>query len=316
MGGLIFLLLLGGALTLIAAIAMVARSLTHPPRRTYGSAIARGLAGDPSELDPPRLFEAWSFTSRGLDLPVWDIPGDDPAGPIVVLVHGWGDSRIGGLVRLFAVLPVASRVILWDLPGHGEAPGTCALGTREADDLRSLLATIKADVPIVLFGWSLGAGLAIELAAGNASDHERARIAGVIAEAPYRFAITPARRVMHLRRLPHRLNLPPAFWLLGMRFGVGARWTRFDRAIHAANLSCPLMLIHGTDDEVCPIDDSRSIARAVPHGTPVDFTETESAGHNDLWTDPRFAPQHASAVQRFIRERVAGASVAHPDALP
>lgn len=315
MAGLIALLLLGGALALIASILVVAHALTHPPRRTYGSAVGRGLACDPSELDPPRAFVAWSLASRRLDLPVWDVPGDDPDGPVVIMVHGWGDSRIGGLVRLPAVVPVASRVILWDLPGHGEAPGSCALGTREVEDLAALIEVLGRDTPIVLFGWSMGAGIAIACAADNTTDSDRAPVAGIIAEAPYRLAKTPAHRVMHLRRLPHRLNLPPALWLIGTRVGVGPGWRGFDRAEHAGRLGCPMLILHGSHDEVCPVDDAKAIAAKTASGL-VELHITAGAGHNDLWTDPRFALQDARAARRFIRERVGGASVAGVEALP
>lgn len=318
MAGLIALLLLGGALTLVGAVVLVVHALTHPPRRTYGSAVGRGLACDPSELDPPRDFQAWSFSSHGLDMPVWDVAGDEPDGPVVVMVHGWGDSRIGGLVRLGAVAPVASRVILWDLPGHGEAPGSCALGTREVEDLAALVEVLGCETPIVLFGWSMGAGIAIACAA-DTTNPDRAPIsrgiAGVIAEAPYRLAQTPAHRVMHLRRLPHRLNLPPALWLIGAWVGVGPAWRGFDRAAHAKHLRCPLLIIHGSHDEVCPIDDARAIAAAADPGL-VQLHITAGAGHNDLWTEPNCALEHTKAVRWFIRQRVGGASVAGVDALP
>src|SRR5689334_9666437 len=120
----------GLALLWCAAVAYTTWMLTHPPRRPYAAAVARGRPGDPGDLD--RAFESWSVRSRGMDLPVGDVPGDDAAGPVVVMTHGWADSRVGGLVRLPSILPVASRVVLWDLPGHGEAPGTCRLGTVEA----------------------------------------------------------------------------------------------------------------------------------------------------------------------------------------
>src|SRR5204862_21161 len=133
--------------------------LTHPPKRTYASAVARGRPGDPSELDTPRRFESWSFTSRGKQFPVWEVAGDDPVGPTIVMTHGWADSRIGALVRVGALAPVASRIIMWDLEGHGEAPGWCALGLRETEDLIALAE--RCGSRLVLYGWSLGAGVSL-----------------------------------------------------------------------------------------------------------------------------------------------------------
>ena len=67
------LLFLALSLALLWAIstASIAWMLTHPPRRTYASAIARGRPGDPGELDRPREFHSWSFRTRGMRLPVW-----------------------------------------------------------------------------------------------------------------------------------------------------------------------------------------------------------------------------------------------------
>ncbi|MFM9996545.1 MAG: alpha/beta hydrolase [Phycisphaerales bacterium] len=365
MTGLLILLAIGAAIFWATMVAHVAWMLAHPPRRTYASAVARGRPGEPSELDPPRAFQSWTFRSRGFEFPVWDIAGDDPAGPIVILTHGWADSRIGGLVRVNAIAPHASRVILWDLPGHGEAPGVCRLGTAEVKDLRALMDVVGekrrdeetqrrsdqspererrvgAPAPLVLYGWSLGAGVSIVVA------RDDARIAAVIAESPYRLPATPARNVLRARALPHRLTLPPALWLLGMLFRVGPQFRPrqenaesaegakgrgeeqelrdsipgrepepgfprdsapsapsafslpFDRAAHAGALPCPLLVLHGTDDEVCPIEDGRAIAAAAPAGR---IVEVAGGRHNDLWTEPANTERCEKAVVELLTNR-------------
>lgn len=249
MTGLLILLATGLALCWASAVVYVAWMLTHPPRRTYASAVARGRPGEPSELVPARRFESWTFKSRRLEFPVWEIEGDDAAGPAVILTHGWADSRIGGLVRVPAIAGAASRVILWDLRGHGEAPGVCRLGTAEVEDLEALVELVKGQrgrgaegrsdgasrhqgvgassrdaetaASVVLYGWSLGAGVSIVVAARQGRD---GRIAGVIAESPYRVPATPARNVLRARGLPHRGVLEPALWMVGVLLGVGPRF--------------------------------------------------------------------------------------------
>jgi len=290
--GLIWLLLMGLVIAWAAATLYAAWVLTHPPRRTYASAVSRGRPGDPSELDPPRPFETWKFRALGREFDAWDITGDDPAGPLVILSHGWGDSRLGGLVRLSAIAPLASRLILWDMPPQGSAGGACRLGTREHLYLRALIDTLDpSDLPLVLYGWSLGAGVSIVEAAGDS------RVGGVMAEAPYRFAITPARNVLHLQRLPHRLNLSPAFWALGALLGVGLGWRGFDRADHAARLVCPLLVIHGENDPICPPEDGRAIAQAAQDA---EFVPIPGGSHNDLWTNPELAEHAATSVRTFL----------------
>src|ERR1051325_5442832 len=190
--GLAVLLLVGLLIAIIAMTAYTTFLLTHPPRRTYASALARGRPGEPGELDPgprgKRSWKSWTLQHRGLDLPVWDIEGDKPDGRVFILSHGWGDSRIGGLTRTPPLAQFASRVILWDMPGHGEARGTCSLGTREVGALQNLIERIGE--PVILYGWSLGAGVSIVAAA------ETSGVAAVITEAPYCLPATPARNVL------------------------------------------------------------------------------------------------------------------------
>ncbi len=303
------------AVGLLAAVAVsglhTAWSLRHPPRRTYAWAVARRVPGDPSELEPSRPYEVFTFRGTRSDLPAWRVPGDNPQGPVVVMTHGWGSGRIGGLKRLGAVLPHARAVILWDLPGHGESPGTARLGTDEHLDLAALLDTISPPsppdqpVPIVLFGWSLGAGVSIRAAAQNAGRHD---LRAVIAEAPYIHAPTPARGVIRLRGLPHTINLPLAMMLLGTRLGVGPRWAGFARDRHAARLGeIPLTVIHGEADPVCPVADGRAIADAAPNGRLVTIPH---GGHNNLWTDPVLETQTRRAVEDTLRAAIKPAPLA------
>lgn len=298
--GLALLLAIGFAVFVLAAAWYTGWMLTHPPRRTYASAVARGRPGEPSELPTPRAFESWTFTSHGAEFPVWEIAGDLPPsrGPTIILTHGWADSRVGGLIRIAALAPFASRLILWDMRGHGDGPSLCRLGTREVDDLAALIEHLtdnEADHPnLILYGWSLGAGCSI--VAATRPDLQP-RIAAVIAEAPYRLPWTPARNVLRIRALPYRLNLPIAFAVLGACFGVGPRWRRFDRAAHASRLTRPLLVLHGANDRVSPPADGRVIAAAAPSSHLAEITD---GGHNDLWTDEPLAAKCSAAVHQFL----------------
>jgi pimeloyl-ACP methyl ester carboxylesterase len=321
--GLLQLLAAGYATFLASLIAYTAWMLTHPPRKTYAWAVARGRPGDPSELPGRgREFAVWTFASRGLTFEVWDVAGDAPEGPTVILTHGWADSRLGGLARAPMLAMGASRLILWDLRGHGGAPGWCRLGTAEVEDLVELVGVVKGKESgehypcratgngtgggqehypcratgsgtggIVLYGWSLGAGVSIAAAARGIG------VAGVIAEAPYRRVETPARNVMRGFRLPHALNLPPAMWGLGVLFGAGAAWREFDRALHAGRLACPLLVLHGEHDAVCPVEDARAIAAAA---SKADLVIVAGAGHNNLWTDPASAEVCGRVALAFL----------------
>ncbi len=316
--GLAQLLLVGLLIAFLWSVAWTIWRLTHPPRRTYASALARGRPGDPGELPAGpngerRAFTSWTLrTSDGLDLPVWDMAGDEPRGPVLILTHGWGDSRIGALTRVEPLLGSISRAVMWDMRGHGDAPGTCRLGTREVGDLRRLIAQVRGAgaepcPSVVLLGWSLGAGVGIAASAeaddGDPADsREDQNVAAIIAEAPYRIAITPARNVLRGLGLPVGPGLRVAFWLLGIDFGVGPSWRGFDRAAHAARLRTKLLVVHGDQDEVCPIDDAQAIAAACPGAT---LIEVRGGGHHSLWTTPALREQFLARLAEFLPREAA-----------
>ncbi|MCA9293284.1 MAG: hypothetical protein KDA20_05665 [Phycisphaerales bacterium] len=293
--GLLALLGIGLAIAAALVIWLTIWRLRHPPRKTYAWAVARNRPGDPSELDTPRTFDTYELALEEHHprerSPIWDIEGDTPAGPVVIFTPGWGDSRIGVLPRLRGLAPHASRILTWDPPGHGDAPGRCALGTREPPMLATLArhAHETHNRPIVLAGSSLGGGVCIVT---TATLGDALPIAGVIAEAPYRLPWTPARNVMRLAGYPYRWNIVPVFGLLAIRLGG---WRTFDRARWAKQVICPLLVIHGTLDEVCPLQDGRDIASAAPAGT---LIAIEGRTHNDLWADDE--PRAAEATQTFL----------------
>lgn len=295
--------LLGAGLALAVALSAVltAVRLRRPPRRTAAWAASRGVASDPGELDDPAPFTTAAIQVDGSSIELWEIDGNCDNGPVVIVTPGWGDSRLGALPRLGALRSWASRIIAWDPPGLGASAGRCGLGVRESVMIRALCERYANEQGVVLYGWSLGGGASI--AAG-----ESERVVGVIAEAPYRVAGTPARNVLRAAGLPYRLNLPLAMWLLGTRLGVGPAWRGFDRAVHSARLSVPVLVIHGTDDAVCPVEDGRAIAKAAAHGS---IAEIAGGGHNDLWSNARHRDACERAVSAFA-EGLTGSPASSP----
>ncbi|GAB5495757.1 MAG: hypothetical protein Phyf2KO_08370 [Phycisphaerales bacterium] len=302
MTGLLLLLALGLFICWALVVAYTLWGLVHPPRKTYASAVRRGIPGEPSELDVPREFEEWSFRSRDNSLTAWDITGDNPAGPVCVFTHGWGNAKLDALVRLGPFVKHCSRIVAWDMPGHGESEGLCDLGVGEVDDLVALINKIETDEPIVLFGWSLGAGVSIA-AATKLKDKVRA----LVAEAPYRLAYTPAKNVVSQSAMPWRTTLKPGFFAMGLlrrRSPLWAgNWPEFDRAEFARSLTCPLLVIHGDDDTVSPYIDGQEIAEAAPNSI---LHTIEGGSHNTLWIEESWRESASDAVDSFLSEVLAG----------
>ncbi|USN99465.1 MAG: alpha/beta fold hydrolase [Phycisphaeraceae bacterium] len=282
--GLAGLLTVGLVVYLAALTVVTHRRLRRPRRRTYAWAVACGLPGEPSELARPRAYSAWTFSRAGLEFGVWDIEGDDDAGPIVVATHGWGGSRIEMLGRAAALAPAASRVVLWDMPGHGETGGVCSLGGREVDDLLALVGVVGR--PVVLLGHSLGAEVCLR--AAHASPE---LVQGLILEAPYRRGITPARRMLRVAEFPVLVNLPAAMAMIGLVSGRGIRARWQDLAALAPRV--PTLVLHGSADETCPIEDAEAIASA----SGGELVRLEGAGHQNLFECDVVADQ----VRGFLR---------------
>lgn len=311
--GLAQLLAVGFVLATLAGTLFTAHRLLHPRRKTVAWAIARGVASDPSELDEPRTFDAYERAltdarGRTHHAPVWDIPGDDPRGPLVVYTPGWGDSRVGVLARLPALAPAASRIIAWDPPGLGDATGEWALGLHEPPLLAELVRQTARDAgtdagpDVVLFGASAGAGVSIACAVLLQGDPTGPRVHAIIGEGAFRRPRTPARNVVRRSGLPWAVTGPLAFMLLGVRAGVGPRWRGYDRADLAARLrDTPLLLLHGDRDETCPLAEVREIEAAAP-APGARLAVIPGAGHNDLWLDPATARPAAERVRQFLRE--------------
>lgn len=240
--------------------------------------------------------------------------------------------------------------------GESPAGSRCALGTREPAMIRALIEHAAATHArlIILYGFSLGAGASIVAAAERAASLSSPQPSGtgvppvapqpssslfsppsspkpqaptpihaVIAEAPYRQPWTPARNVLRLAGLPERTVVPTVFALLGARFGAGPRWrgahagVGFDRAIHAARVDAPLLVIHGGSDEICPAEDGEAIAAAAPRGT---FARIEGATHNEMWRDAATANRATETIDRFLRQiapaRIEGADARGASAIP
>lgn len=282
--GLLFLLALGGAIYWLGLVSWTIRALMRPPRQTYGSAVSKGRSGDPSELEKARPYSNWTLPSQGRNLVVWDIDGEASEGPVVIVTHGWGSGKVNALARVPTLTALCSRIVLWDQPGHGESGGGCTLGVREPADLLAIIERVGQDRPIVLAGSSMGAGVSIA-AASLCSD-----VALVIAEAPYAVPSTPARNVMRQRHAPIKLNLGPALSWVGLvstKRWAGPSLSRsseqpFDRTKLAAKLQCPLLVLHGDQDQTCPIEDGRAIATACTGGR---IVEISGGTHQNLWKD-------------------------------
>ncbi len=86
----------------------------------------------------------------------------------VVLLHGWGlNLRVWD--PLAQALGARFRLIAMDLPGHGHSPWRpqSATACQQVQWISETAAALVGPAPYVLLGWSLGAELALQWAAGR-----------------------------------------------------------------------------------------------------------------------------------------------------
>lgn len=260
------------ALIILVVTAGLVRFLRRPRRKTYAVAIARGDPTDPADLGLTAAAVTFRLSDRA-ESPGWVIDGQADDGPTVIVIHGFADSRYGALTWVDLFVAFASRIVVFDLPGHGESTSPRShQGVREVDDVLAVMRQLESTGPVVLFGYSFGATVAITAAARD----ESGRIVGVIADGPYRFWSRPIVATMRMKRYPAQPFVALA-WLWFRLTEPGFR--SFDRCEDAARLGCPLLVLHGTGDVVCPIDAGRAIAEAAPSGTLAAF---DGAGHMGL----------------------------------
>jgi pimeloyl-ACP methyl ester carboxylesterase len=276
--GLLMLMGLALALLIILLTAMLAWEMVHPPRHTMAWALARKLPSDPGDLGLP-FDEWWLERSDGARLAVWEI---DVGGRR-------SDTRersaSGAITAVFV---------------HGESTGPSTLGAGEDEDLLALVHRLGTG-PFVLIGHSMGAVIALRAAAKIARSRAESegKVVGVVAYAPYcefrrslqgrlRVNGLPVRPLTDLALLVHRLcGLTPA--------------SLDPRTL--SDLPTPVLVIHGVDDAVVPLEHARRIVDAVPDAMLVDV---HGAAHSDAHSVD--VARHAAIVRDFIK-RVANASI-------
>ena len=218
-----------------------------------------GELRDQGASGPPLSSIITSQTSDGLVLEHFLIPSGDPAAPVVVVFHGNAGNAAERWPKYSSLVAEGFGLVLAEYRGYGGNPGEPS----EAgliEDGRSLLETLRYEFRIhaprlILYGESLGAGVATALAA----DHS---VRGLILESAFTSLPDMAQRAYPLY---------PARWLVK---------DQFDNLARLGEASAPTMVIHGVEDEVVPISHAQALL-SVASGE-VQSLLIEEAGHNNL----------------------------------
>ncbi len=212
--------------------------------------------------------ETWADTEDGRRLQCWHIPGDTRPELTWLWFGGTGGNlslRVGEFAA--ARRHTGANIFGFDYGGFGNSPGKASVKST-AVDARAALAHLQrrhgvAPQRTLYMGISMGAAVAIQLAA------ETAPPAGMALVAPF----------ASLREMA-QLLYPRLTWggrLVGKRYD-SIRWV--------ARIGCPLLVLHGSDDRLVPVDQGCKLCDAARE--PKTFAEVPGAGHDDIGDYPDF----------------------------
>lgn len=210
----------------------------------------------PAAVGFPEAEEHVLTTSDGEKVIVWHVPAR-PGRPVILFFPGNGDFLAGRLSRFKAMTADGTGLVA--LSYRGYAGSTGAPGERglllDAAAAYAFTSAHYAAERIVVWGFSLGTGVAVALA----SEHP---IGKLLLEAPYTSTVDVAASV---------------FWFVPARLLMRDQF-RSDQRI--ARVTVPLLVMHGTNDLAISIVFGERLFALAPG--PKQFVRFPGGGHDNL----------------------------------
>ncbi len=216
--GIVALLGYGG---LLAALYLMQRAIMYPAPQVERTA--------PGSAGFPQAQELTLDTADSEKAIAWHVPAR--AGrPVILFFHGNGEVLAWRVPRFRALVADGTGLVALSFRGYAGSSGTPSEAGLVADGEAAyqFAATLYPPDRIVPFGYSLGSGVAVAIAA-------RHPVGGLILEAPYTSTVDVAAAAF-----PYL----PVRWLLRDRY-------QSDRRIGAVR--APVLVMHGEKDRVIPI---------------------------------------------------------------
>jgi uncharacterized protein len=233
-------------------------------------------------------------------MPAWLIPRKSDTWAIVV--HGINGDPEAGL-RMAPTLHRAGMPTLLttyreDRGAPSSPDGLHHMGQTEWRDLQAAVryALSRGAERVVLIGYSMGGSIVAQFMQNS---ELAPRVAGLILDAPaldWRETIKFNATEMG----------SPAFLTLPVEWAIGARidvdWKELDAIQHPEAFQLPILLFHGTEDDVVPISISNEFAEELPRH--VTYYRVPHAGHTEAWNvNPRL---YERRLAEFLSALTAG----------
>lgn len=258
------------------ALALVAVAGGYALHLHYRERIFHPLDAAPDPAAAPFPVEVVAIeTTDGLVLESWWHP-PEPGEAVVLYLHG-NAEHVGNYVRGAAPLVEAGYgVLMLEYRGYGGNPGNPSDEGLLSDGraaLDWLAARGIASREVALYGYSLGTGIAVPLAA------ER-EVAGVILAAPFA-SIAEMGYALYPR------------WFVDLLLA-----DRFDSIDYIDAVEEPVLILHGSEDRTVPAAQSALLARA--GSTNVERILMAGAGHGWELFEPRGNDRILAFLERVL----------------
>jgi uncharacterized protein len=232
----------------LAALFLLQRSLLFPIPQVARTA--------PAAAGFPDAEEQVLSTTDGEKVIVWHVPAR-PRHPVILYFHGNGDFLAGFFGRFRSLIGDGTGIVALSYRGYAGSSGSPTEQglLRDAAAAYAFTSARYSTDRIVAWGFSLGTGVAVALAA----EHP---VGKLILEAPYTSVADVAAAAF---------RFVPIRWLMRDRFYSDQR---------IARVTAPLLVMHGARDSTIAILFGERLFELARE--PKQFVRFVEAGHNDL----------------------------------
>lgn len=239
----------------------------------------------PASVNLPEVEERVLETADGARVLVWF--GRAKAGyPTLLYFHGNAGSFEFRQERIRRYMARGYGIYMMTYRGYGGSSGSPSERNNVADGklaYQSLVAEGVSPDDIIVYGESLGSGIAVQLAASE-------RVGGLMLDAPYTSLVDVAEEVYPY--LPARLLMTD----------------RYETMDYIGQVTAPLLVMQGENDEVVPIAMGRAVFAAA--NEPKTLRTFPGAGHSDHWNFGSYEAAYAWLDAWRARRNGQGASPA------
>jgi uncharacterized protein len=237
-----------GAATVFVTVRVVENRMVFAPPR-----YPTGFSPQPRDVE-----ELWLLTHDGVKINAYFLP--NPASPqVLIWLHGNAENIGFCLAQQRAVAATGINILSVDYRGYGKSegkPGETGV-YQDADAAYEYLTNQRRFRPedIFVFGHSLGGAVAVDLAS-------RRKCGGLIVQSSFTSARAMAKQMFPVPLVEYAMK------------------SRFDSKEKIRHVRAPILIVHGTKDEVVPYAMGRRLFAAAPE--PKDFLRIEGARHDNV----------------------------------